>query len=79
MPKTPPTLTEALSQFTLDLVEDLRSLRRGDITLADARVRAQLAREVLRSVGLQLEGMRYLAGQALPAPQQKESTDGIRK
>lgn len=60
--------TMALTQFNVDLMQDLRDLRDGKITLADARVRAQLAREVLRGVSLQLEGMRFLSGKALPSP-----------
>lgn len=65
-----PELPEALSQFTMELIEDLRDLRAEKITVHEARVRAQLAREVLRSVHLQLEGMKYLSETAkqLPRP-----------
>ena len=61
-------LPEALAEFTLALIGDLNDLRAGRITPHAARVRAQLAREVLRSVHLQLEGVKYLSGRALPAP-----------
>ena len=57
-----------LHNFTKGLIQDLESLRAGEITNADARTRAQLAREVLRSAHLQLQGMRFLAGQAKALP-----------
>lgn len=64
MPKKQPDLPEVLSQFTIDLVEDLKLLRKGKISTRDARARALLAREILRSVHLQLEGMKYLSESA---------------
>ncbi len=57
----PQELPDTLSEFTTELMEDLRDLRAGKITPRDARVRALLAREVLRSVHLQLEGMKYMS------------------
>lgn len=67
------TLPEALSQFTLDLIQDIKDLRAGKITNTDARARALLAREALRAVHLQLEGMKWLSGsaKALPSPDAK--------
>ena len=50
-----------LGKFTSDLIADLTALRAGKITLSEARVRAQLAREVLRSIHLQLQGFRALS------------------
>ena len=64
MTDKPQELPETLSTFTLELIEDLRALRRGDITAREARVRALLAREVLRSVHLQLEGVKFLSDSA---------------
>ena len=61
------TLPETLSEFTRELIQDLKDLRAGKITAGAARVRAQLAREVLRAVHLQLEGLKYLSGAAKPA------------
>lgn len=49
-----------LNEVTLGLIGDLESLRKGDITNADARVRAQLAREILRAVHLNLEGQKLI-------------------
>ena len=53
-----------LTDVTLGLIDDLIKLRRGEITNADARTRAQLAREILRSVHLQIEGMRRIEANA---------------
>ena len=53
-----------LNSVTLDLIQDLKDLRAGKITNADARVRAQLGREILRGCHLQLEGMRLIEAQA---------------
>ena len=61
-------ITESLEGFTLSLIEDLKSLRAGEITNSDARVRAQLAREILRGVHLQLEGMRLFSETAKKLP-----------
>lgn len=52
----------SLNEVTLGLVKDLRDLREKKITNADARTRAQLAREILRAVHLTLEGMRTIEG-----------------
>jgi hypothetical protein len=49
-----------LNEVTLGLVQDLRDLRAKKISNADARTRAQLAREILRAVHLTIEGMRVL-------------------
>lgn len=61
------TLPETLSEFTRELIQDLKDLRAGRITAGAARVRAQLAREVLRAVHLQLEGLKYLSDGAKAA------------
>ena len=49
-----------VSEVTRMLIEDLRLLREGKITNTDGRVRAQLAREALRSAHLQLEGLKLI-------------------
>ena len=69
-------LDETLTSFTLELIGDLKALRAGKITIAEARVRAQLAREILRAVHLQLQGMKFLSDTAktrgqLGAPEKK--------
>lgn len=63
-------LPDTLSGFTLELIQDLKDLRAGDITINDARARTQLAREVLRSVQLRLVGLKYMseAAKTLPSP-----------
>lgn len=53
-----------LNEVTLGLIQDLKDLRAKKITNTDARVRAQLGREILRSVHLQLEGMKVIEGKA---------------
>jgi len=53
-----------IRQFTVDLIGDLKNLRRGKISNDDARARAQLAREVLRSVECVLAGEKYLSESA---------------
>lgn len=53
-----------INTVTLMLIDDLKALRAGKITNTDARVRAQLAREILRSVHLQLEGMKRIEASA---------------
>lgn len=67
MPGKNDSLPKNLSDFTVALMQDLQDLRRGKITARDARVRALLAREVLRAVHLQMEGMKYLEGAAVDA------------
>jgi hypothetical protein len=55
-----------LNEVTLGLIQDLRDLRAKKITNADARTRAQLAREILRSLYLTLEGMRFIEAHNSP-------------
>jgi hypothetical protein len=61
-------LPETLSGFTLELIQDLKDLRTGDITINDARARTQLAREVLRSIQLRLAGLKYMSEAAKAFP-----------
>jgi len=53
-------LEACLNEVTIGLIEDMKSLREGKITNSDARVRAQLAREILRGVHLHLEGIKMI-------------------
>ena len=55
-----PAVEIELNEVTLGLTGDLKALRAGKITNADARVRAQLAREILRAVHLAMEGMKTI-------------------
>lgn len=57
-------LPRDLGRFTSDLINDLAKLRAGEITVGDARARAQLAREVIRSVQVQLQGYKVFADAA---------------
>lgn len=63
----------SLNEVTLGLCQDLKDLRARKITNADARTRAQLAREILRAVHLTLEGMKTIdankSPRSLEAPQ----------
>lgn len=61
-----PDLTISLQEFAAELIQDVRDLRAGKITPRDARVRAALAREALRAVHLQFEGMRWIEQRAKP-------------
>lgn len=54
----------SLSRFAQGLMADVRAHRAGTLTTRDARVRAQLAHEALRAVHLELEGRKYISGQA---------------
>lgn len=64
-----------LGSFTDGLISDLQLLRAGKISVRDAKARADLAKQVLRSVHYVVTAQRYLAEQAkqLPAtPEGKE-------
>lgn len=55
-----------LDEIILGLVEDLKALRRNEISVRDARARADLGREILRGVRLVIEARKFIAGKALP-------------
>ncbi len=59
-----------LMEFTDSLIMDLEMLRAGKISLRDAAVRADLAKQVLRAVGLVVTAQKFLEGKALPAPRE---------
>ena len=56
-----------LTEFTSGLMEDLNSLRSGGITASDGRARAALAREVLRSVYLNVEVFKNVPSKSIEA------------
>ena len=62
----PGTLTERfdLMKFTDSLICDLEKLRKGEISIKDARVRAEMARQVLRSVHLVITAQKFIEGRA---------------
>jgi hypothetical protein len=58
-----------LDSIIRGLVGDLKEFRAGKISSRDARIRAELAREILRGVRLVIEAQKFMEGRALPAPQ----------
>lgn len=54
--------------ITLGILGDLDALRAGKISVADARARAELAKQALRSVGYVLQAQRFLAQHAREVP-----------
>lgn len=64
-----------LNAVTLGIIKDLEDLRAGKITNADARTRAQLAREVLRAVSLNMQGMKIIEAERLKAIEEKAVED----
>lgn len=53
-----------LITFTDSLIHDLALLRTGKITAKDAMARAELAKQVLRSIGLVVTAQKYLSDSA---------------
>ena len=53
-----------LMQFTDDLIADLRQLRAGEISAREAAARAELAKQVLRSVGLVIQAQKFIEARA---------------
>lgn len=71
MPSDEPSdlaVTLNLVQFTKQLMDDLRLLRAGKISTRDAHARAELARQVLRSVHYIVNAQKFLSERALPGP-----------
>lgn len=60
-----------LTDFTDELIRDLDQLRKGKISVSDAKVRAELAKMALRAVSLIVNAQKYLDGQALVLPPPK--------
>lgn len=59
-------LATSLTALARDLIEDYRLLRSGKLSVREARTRAALAREAMRAVHLQFEGLRLLSESAKP-------------
>ena len=68
--RAPKTLSERfnLDEIIVGLPSDLREFRAGKMPLANARLRAELAREILRGVKLTIEAQKFMEARALPAP-----------
>lgn len=57
-----------LGKFTVDLIGDLQALRKGEISVREAHARADLAKQVLRSVHYVVLAQKFIDGQAKPLP-----------
>jgi hypothetical protein len=57
-----------LMEFTDDLIRDLDELRAGKISPKDASVRAELAKQVLRAIGLVVTAQKFIEGNAKVMP-----------
>lgn len=57
-------LDVSLTRLATALVEDYHLLRAGKISVREARTRAAVAREAMRAVHLQFEGLRFMSEQA---------------
>lgn len=74
LPVDPPFETGPITQrFNLEdvvagLVKDLSLLRAGKITVNDAKTRGELGKQILRGVGLFLQGEKMLDMKLLAAP-----------
>lgn len=67
-----------LPDIVLGIATDLKALRAGNISIRDARARAELARELLRAVRMVIDAQKFIEGQALPAPTAWEEKHGQR-
>ena len=61
-----------LMEFTDDLIHDLDLLRAGKISARDATVRSELARQVLRAIGLVVTAQKFIEGNATVLPPVKD-------
>lgn len=59
-------LASSLTSLARDLIDDYHLLRTGKLSVREARTRAALAREAMRAVHLQFEGLRLLSESAKP-------------
>jgi len=62
--KGPLTERFNLMDFTDSLIADLSALRAGQISTKDAMARAELAKQVLRSIGFVVTAQKYLSDRA---------------
>lgn len=72
-PPPPGSISERfnLLGFTDSLITDLELLRAGKISLREAKARAELAKQVLRSVHYIVTAQKFLEGQATRVPQRR--------
>ena len=59
-------LESSMSTLARSLIDDYHALRMGKISVREARARAGIAREAMRAVHLQFEGLKFLSGTAKP-------------
>lgn len=64
VPAGPMTQRFDLMMFTDSLISDLAELRAGKISVREALARAELAKQVLRSVGLVVAAQKFLESNA---------------
>jgi hypothetical protein len=57
-------LATSLTQLAQDLIADYHDLRAGKLSVREARTRAAVAREAMRAVHLNFEGLRFLSERA---------------
>lgn len=57
-----------LMTFTDELIGDLHALRRGEISVREARARADLAKQVLRAVHYVVTAQRFIGDRAKAIP-----------
>lgn len=62
-PKQEP-LASSLTQLAQALIADYHDLRSGKLSVREARTRAAVAREAMRAVHLNFEGLRFLSERA---------------
>lgn len=63
---------DTMQDLGLALIADYHMLRAGKISVKQAQAGAKLAEAALRSINLQLIGLRYLAEQAKQIEQEKK-------
>jgi hypothetical protein len=72
-PSSPLSERFSLDAVILGLAEDLASLRAGQISVEDARVRAELAKQLMNGVRLVINAQKFLErGARLVAPESSE-------
>lgn len=70
--KGPLTERFNLMEFTDSLIGDLEALRAGKISVRDAMARAEIAKQVLRSVGFVVTAQKFLSERAQLVPPTNE-------
>ncbi len=66
MPKPPKQepLASSLTRLAQDLIADYHDLRSGKLSVREARTRAAVAREAMRAVHLNFEGLKFISERA---------------